>query len=101
MNALKKHKPDVIVAEFFYAYGTNYSGIHISNLDMFLITLQKFPDYHPKFIVLCSKKEQQYIAKLEEHYTVDHILIQPVTEDQMKSILSLPWLQKVRQFSTL
>lgn len=46
--ALKQYKPDVIVAEFFYAYGTNYSGIHVSNLDMLLISLQKYADYFPK-----------------------------------------------------
>lgn len=87
MNALKKHKPDVIVAEFFYAYGTNYSGIHVSNLDMFLITLQKYPDYHPRFIVLVSKKEQQFVSKLEAHYKVDHVLVQPVTADQVRPLL--------------
>ena len=37
LAALKKSKPDFIVAEFFYAYGSNYSGIHISNLDMMLM----------------------------------------------------------------
>lgn len=88
MNALKKHKPDVIVAEFFYAYSTNYSSNHISNLDSLLITLHKYPEYDPKLFLVCTKKEAQYIAKLEEHYTVDQVLIQPVREEQVKTLLS-------------
>jgi len=87
MNALKTQKPDVIVAEFFYAYSTNYSSNHISNLDSLLITLHKYPDYHPKFIIICSKNDRQYIAKLEQHFTVDHILTHPVSEAQVRAIL--------------
>ena len=80
-------RPDVIVAEFFYAYGTNYSSNHISNLDTLLITLQKYPDYQPKIIVLVTKQEQQFVSKLEEHYKLDQVLVQPVTEQQMRSLL--------------
>lgn len=87
MNALKKYKPDVIVAEFFYAYSTNYSSNHISNLDSLLITLHKYPDYNPKLILVCNKKEQQYVAKLEEHYKVDHVLVQPVMQEQVRALL--------------
>jgi hypothetical protein len=87
MNALKKYKPDVIVGEFFYAYGTNYASNHICNLDSLLITLQKYPDYDPKIIVVVSKKDQPFVHKLQEHYKVDHILVQPVTEAQVEAIL--------------
>lgn len=91
MNALKKHKPDVIVAEFFYAFGTNYSSNHISNLDSLLITLQKYPEYQPKVIFLVSKKEHEFVSKLEGHYGdyyhADNILTQPVTEQQVRELL--------------
>ena len=87
MNALKKNRPDVIVAEFFYKYSTNYSSNHISNLDSLLITLQKYPEYQPEFIVLVSKKEFQYVSKLQEHYNIAHVLVQPVTEQQISPIL--------------
>lgn len=91
MNALKKHKPDVIVAEFFYAFGTNYSSNHISNLDSLLITLQKYPDYHPKIILLVSKREYEFVSKLEGHYgdyyNADYVLTQPVTEEQVRALL--------------
>jgi len=88
MAALKKYKPDVIVAEFFYAYGTNYSSNHISNLDSLLITLQKYEHYHPRIIVLVSKKEQQYVEKLQAHYQIDHVLSLPVDEEQIRPLIA-------------
>ena len=92
MSALKKHQPDVIVAEFFYAFGTNYSSNHISNLDSLLITLQKYPQYKPKMIILVSKREYEFVSKLEGHYgdnyNADYVLPQPVTEEQVRKILS-------------
>ena len=39
---LKKQKPDFVVAEFFYGYGNNYAGVNLSNLDVFLCSLQKY-----------------------------------------------------------
>lgn len=91
MAALKKNKPDVIVAEFFYAFGTNYSSNHICNLDSLLITLQKYPDYHPKIIFLVSKREQEFVSKLDGHYGdyyhADYVLPQPVTEEQVRTLL--------------
>jgi hypothetical protein len=85
--ALKQHRPDFIVAEFFYAYSTNYSSNHISNLDSLLITLQKYPDYNPQLILLVKKNERQYVARLEAHYKVDHVLTHPVDPDGVKTIL--------------
>ena len=87
ISALKQYKPDFIVAEFFYAYGTNYSGIHVSNLDMLLISLQKYADYDPEIILLVHKSERQFVSKLEAHYKVDHILTQPVDTGKIKIIL--------------
>jgi len=87
MNALKTTCPDVIVAEFFYAYSTNYSSNHISNLDSLLITLQKYPDYHPKILLMASKKEYEFVSQLEVYYKIDAILVQPVTEEQINTLL--------------
>ena len=93
MNALKKYQPEVIVAEFFYAYGTNYASNHICNLDSLLITLQKYPDYQPKFIILVSKREYEFVSKLEGHYgnyyNADYVLAQPVTEQQIRELIGL------------
>lgn len=83
---LKKQLPDLVVAEFFYGYGSNYSGVHISNLDVFLVTLIK---YHarPNIIVLVDKSEAEYVNKLNEIYPVTHILKHPVTENAIKPVL--------------
>ncbi len=94
MAALKKQQPDVIVAEFFYAYGTNYASNHICNLDTLLITLQTYPDYHPKIIIVVKKSEKEYVSKLGEHYAdyynEDYVLVQPVYEQQVRDILQPP-----------
>lgn len=93
MAALKQHKPDFIVAEFFYAYATNYSSNHISNLDSLLITLQKYPDYQPKIIFLVSKKEYEFVSKLDayygDYYHPDYVLTQPVSNEQVRELLCL------------
>ncbi len=92
MNALKKYKPEVIVAEFFYAFGTNYSSNHISNLDSLLITLQKYPDYHPEIIILVSKREREFVSKLDGHYgdnyNADYVLTHPVSPEQIRALLT-------------
>lgn len=91
MSALKKYQPDVIVAEFFYAFGTNYSSNHICNLDSLLITLQKYPDYQPKVIFLVSKREYEFVSKLDGHYGdyyhVENVLVQPVKAEQVRPLL--------------
>ncbi len=67
IKAVKTHKPDFIVAEFFYGYGNNYAGVNVSNLDVLLSTL---PRYSPdtKTIVFVQKEESQYIEKLHKLY---------------------------------
>lgn len=91
MNALKNHQPDIIVAEFFYAFGTNYSSNHISNLDSLLITLQKYPDYQPKLIILVSKREYEFVSKLTgqyvDYFNMDYVLPQPVSAEQVRQFL--------------
>jgi len=87
ISALKKQKPDIIAAEFFYAFSTNYSSNYISNLDSLLITLQKYPDYQPKIIVFVSKREQEYVSKLALRSLPDHVLVQPVTAEQVRPLL--------------
>jgi hypothetical protein len=92
MQALKNYSPTFIVAEFFYAFGTNYSSNHISNLDSLLIALQKYPNYQSHILFLVSKQEAEFVSKLEGHYDFSyhakHVLIQPVMEQQIKVLLS-------------
>ncbi len=67
IKALKTHKPDFIVAEFFYGYGNNYAGVNVSNLDVLLSSL---PKYSPetRTIVFVQKEEAQYVEKLHALY---------------------------------
>ncbi len=69
IKALKAHKPDFIVAEFFYGYGNNYAGVNVSNLDVLLSSLPKY-SAQTKIIVFVMKEETQYIEKLHTLYPV-------------------------------
>lgn len=86
---IKSHCPDIIMTEFFYGYGNNYSGVHISNLDMLFITLQKY-QCTAKVITFVDKSEQQYIDKLINLFPLEHFFVYPVQlsqiEDYLKSI---------------
>ena len=65
---LKKHKPDVVIADFLYAYSTNYDSNHISNLDSFLISLNKLNDHLPRVIFLAEKHELKHVDELAGQY---------------------------------
>jgi len=86
IQELKKQIPDLVVADFLYGYGNNYAGVNISNLDVFLYSLQK---YAPacKVIVLYEKSEQVYIGKLHTLFNIHASLPYPVTEPDLESIL--------------
>lgn len=89
IQALKTHKPDFIIAEFYYGYGNNYAGVNVSNLDVLLSSL---PRYSPdtKTVVFVQKEEQQYVGKLHAlyplhgaflHNTPEHILEKLFVDD--------------------
>ena len=85
--AIKKQPFDFIVCEFMYRYGSDYAGCTISNLDVMLATLQKYsPD--ARVIALVDKTEQQYIAKLTEHFPLHAALVYPVNRETMQQVLS-------------
>lgn len=88
INALKSTKPDVVLGEFVYGYGNNYAGVNISNLDVFLYSLQKYAP-ETKVIVLVEKGEREYAEKLRELFAIHEILILPVTEQQLSESLGL------------
>ncbi|MFK5984097.1 MAG: hypothetical protein QM479_01545 [Pseudomonadota bacterium] len=83
---IKSNRPDVIVTEFFYAYGTNYSSGHVSNLDMLFVTLQKY-QCNAKIITFVDKSELQYIDKLIAIYPLDHFFVYPVNNDEFEQYL--------------
>jgi hypothetical protein len=86
IKELKKRTPDVVVAEFFYGYGNNYAGINISNLDVFLHSLQKY-SADTRLIVLVEKAERQYVERLKTLFPIDSVMQQPVTAEQMTAAL--------------
>jgi hypothetical protein len=87
ISQLRKQAPDVVVAEFFYGYGNNYAGINISNLDVFLHSLQKYAP-QARVIVMVEKAERPYVDKLAELFRLEAVLLQPVSEARMRDALA-------------
>ncbi|NOY67850.1 MAG: hypothetical protein GXP13_10680 [Gammaproteobacteria bacterium] len=83
---LKSTLPDIVMAEFIYAYGSNYSGVHISNLDVFLVTLLKY-QANTRVIVIVDKSEREFVDKLNDIYPIHAIFQYPVHEAEIEKIL--------------
>ena len=86
ISALKTEVPDVVVAEFFYGYGNNYAGVNVSNLDVFLYSLQRYKA-EPRIIVLVEKQEFQYIEKLSALFPLHAVIQHPVREQDIEPFL--------------
>jgi len=86
LSHLKKQQPDFVVAEFFYGYGNNYAGVNVSNLDVFLCSLQKYAP-ETKVIVMVEKEERKHVSKLAELFTLHAVLQHPVSFEGMSECL--------------
>jgi len=86
MASLKRQPPDLVVAEFFYGYANNYAGVNISNLDVFLFSLQKYAP-QARVVVLVEKKERQYVDALYKIFPLHDVLLQPATGQDMRAAL--------------
>lgn len=86
IKALKTHKPDFIVAEFFYGYGNNYAGVNVSNLDVLLSSLPKYSP-HTKTIVFVQKEESQYVEKLHALYPLHAAFVHNTPEYAIEASL--------------
>lgn len=86
ISQLRQSKPDIVIGEFVYGYGNNYAGVNVSNLDVFLYSLQK---YAPKarVIVVVEKTEREYVDKLAAIFQLEAILILPVDKNVLKEVL--------------
>jgi hypothetical protein len=93
ISQLKSQAPDFVVAEFFYGYGNNYAGVNISNLDVFLYSLQKFAP-SARVIVMVDKTERRYVDKLNGIIPLHGVLQQPVREPAMKALLTASLLHQ-------
>ena len=87
ISLVKKKPVRYVVAEFFYAYSTNYSGVHKSNLDVLLVSLAKYSP-ETRVIVLVDKAEYQYVNVLDSlNYPLHAVLVHPVSAEQMEALL--------------
>ena len=87
INLSKKLSPRFVIAEFFYAYSTNYSGVHKSNLDVLLVSLQKYSPAS-RLIVMADKEDAQYWHVLDElGFPPMARLIHPVNDDDLRVLL--------------
>lgn len=87
ISLIKKQPVKYIVAEFFYAYSTNYSGVLKSNLDVLLISLRK---YSPqcKLIVLAEKEEMKFVNVLDaQDFPIHAVLKHPTTLAQIEALI--------------
>ena len=87
ISELKKQTPDYVVAEFFYGYGNNYAGVNISNLDVFLYSLQRYAP-QARVVVMVDKSERQYVDKLQELFSLHAILQHPVSGAEIEAVLN-------------
>jgi len=87
ISQLKLEAPDIVVAEFFYGFGNNYAGVNVSNLDVFLYSLQKYAP-QAKVIVLVDKAERKYIEKLPEIVPLHAVLTLPVDASVLRPLLA-------------
>lgn len=83
---LKKQLPDLIVADFVYGYGSNYAGANVSNLDVFLRSLEPY-SHDCKLIVFVDKEEQAFVEKLHKLFPIDVALLNPVKPLHMQTVL--------------
>ena len=79
--------PDYVVAEFFYGYGNNYAGVNISNLDVFLYSLEKYAP-QAKVIALVQKQERKHAQRLNEIIPYHGYVQYPVREQAMEALLT-------------
>lgn len=86
---LKKTPPAVVLAEFKYGYSNNYSGVHISNLDVFLVSLKQFAP-QARVIVVADKDERPHVEKLNAILPLHGVLTFPLREQALETLLAAP-----------
>jgi hypothetical protein len=87
VQAIKTRPPDWVVAEFFYGFGNNYAGAHLSNLDVFLGSLQRYAP-RARVVILVTKDQRSYVERLAERFSLHGLLVQPVREAEVEALLT-------------
>ena len=83
---LKRQPPDIVVADFFYGFGNNYAGANVSNLDVFLRSLQRFAP-QARTIVLADRNEMVHVPRLAELFILHAVIRVPTTREQLQAAL--------------
>jgi len=78
--------PDFFMGEFVYAWGNDYAGNTISNLDVTLRTLQAVAP-KAKVIIVMQPGEAAHIGKLLALFPVHAVLRYPIDEARMRAAL--------------
>jgi len=86
ISELKRTPPDFVAAEFFYGYGNNYAGVNVSNLDVFLYSLEKYAP-QAKVLVFVDKSEQKYLDKLPAALQPHAVFVLPVDRSKLQQVL--------------
>ena len=86
ISELKTTPAEIVVAEFFYGFGNNYAGVNVSNLDVMLMSLQRYAPA-TRVLVLAQKDQYPYLHKLEQLFTLHQVIPLPITEPQMQQRL--------------
>tara|TARA_Y100001935_G_C17311760_1_gene517129 strand:- start:14211 stop:14600 length:390 start_codon:yes stop_codon:yes gene_type:complete len=86
IKLLKRKPPNWVVAEFFYGFGNNYAGVIISNLDVFLHSLQKYAP-NASVIVFAAPQDFKYVGELTSRFNIFAVLKNPVKKTDLEDIL--------------
>lgn len=86
LAVVKKRPPDVILAEFVYAWGNNYASCHIGNLDSLLASLPKYAA-QTRVIVLAQRAELPHAQRMGMLYPLHGILALPAVESDVEALL--------------
>lgn len=87
IGALKRTPPDFVIADFFYGYGNNYAGVNVSNLDVFLASLQRYAP-EARVLVLAQPAELGHVDKLAALFRIHVVRALPVAEDDLVRFLA-------------
>ncbi len=87
VQALKTRPPEWVVAEFFYGFGNNYAGANLSNLDVFLGSLQRYAP-RARVLILVAKDQHAYVDLLAQRFPIHGVLVQPVREEEVEALLA-------------
>jgi hypothetical protein len=86
VHGLIHHYRHSELAVFLYGIGDNDAGANLSNLDVFLASLQKFAPA-ARVILLVDKSQRPYVDKLAARFSLHATLEQPVALEAMAAVL--------------